>query len=197
MQSYSELFQLDLLIHEYAYALEVIQPSNASGKIAIRYLKRQWGGSSGRHPQIIQWYKSSRSARFLYVRLKTNEALRRVKGYAIFAPVKEDVKTILREAIALIEHREALLTALNNLKRQIASMFVRNVDYMAEKKAQIDEWLPALVRKREELLEEWREAVAAADSALPPDAVPNPRKKPRVDITGRTRGVVHRTHRQG
>ncbi len=100
---YTDLLKLDLVIEKYAYALELIQPS-ATGKMAIRFLKRPWGGAEGRHPQVVQWYKS-RNGRFLYNRLKTNEVLRKVKGYPVFAPVKEDVKTILREAIAMIEHR--------------------------------------------------------------------------------------------
>jgi hypothetical protein len=190
---YTDLLKLDLVIEKYAYALELIQPS-ATGKMAIRFLKRPWGGAEGRHPQVVQWYKS-RNGRFLYNRLKTNEVLRKVKGYPVFAPVKEDVKTILREAIAMIEHREALLGAVNNFKRQLGSMFKRNETYAKEKEEQIAEWLPALRDRREELLVQWRESVEAAQEGLPVDAVANPRKKPRVDLTGQTRGRVHETRR--
>ena len=192
---YSELLRLDEVIERYAYALEIIQPS-APGKMAIRFLTRPWGGVDGRHPQVVQWYRS-RNGRWLYNRLKTNEVLRKVKGYPVFAPVKDDVKTILREAIAMIDHREALLGAINNFKRQLGSMFARNNTYMAEKLDQIQEWLPALRDRREELLVLWRESVEAAEEGLPEDAVANPRKKPRVDLTGRTRGVVHETRRRG
>lgn len=188
---YAAIYKLDLLIEKYAYALEVIQPS-VTGKIAIRFLKRPWGGVNGRHPQIVQWYKST-NGRFLYNRLKNNEALRHVKGYSVFAPVKEDVKTILREAISMICRREALLAAINNFKRQLGSMFSRNEVYMQTQLEQITEWLPALRNRREELLVQWRDGVLSAEMGLPEDAVANPLKKPRVDAIGQTRGHIHET----
>ena len=191
--AYIDIYKLDRVIERYAYGLEIIQPS-APGKMAIRFLKRRWGGSPGRHPQIVQWYKS-RNGRYLYTRLETNEVLRKVKGYPVFAPVKDDVKLLLREAIDLIEHREALLAAVNNFKRQLGSMFARNVAYAQHKREQIDDWLPALRTRREELLEQWHEGVAAADAGLPEDAVANPRQKPVIDMTGRTRGHLHKTKR--
>lgn len=190
---YTELLRLDEVIERYAYALEIIQPS-APGKMAIRFLKRPWGGVDGRHPQVVQWYRS-RNGRWLYTRLKTNEVLRKVKGYPVFAPVKDDVKTILREAIAMIDHRDALLGAINNFKRQLGSMFARNASYMREKQDQIQEWLPALRDRRQELLAHWTASIQAAQEGLPEDAVANPRKKPRVDLAGGTRGVIHETRR--
>lgn len=188
---YCELFNLDKCIEKYAYALELIQP-NAPGKIAIRFLKRPWGGLPGRHPQLIQWY-TSRNNRWLYTRLRSNETLRKVKGYPVFAPVKEDVKTLLREAISMIQHREALLSAVNNFKRQLASMFTKNVSYMEDKENQINLWLPALLDKREILLAQRQQAVEAAQRDLPEDAVANPGTRPRVDHTSRTRGRIHQT----
>ena len=193
VNSYNAILKLDHIIEQYAYALEIIQPS-VTGKIAVRFLKRPWGGTEGRHPQIIQWYKT-RNDRFLYHRYKTNEVLNKVKKYPVFAPVEEDVKTILREVISQIEHREALLAAINNFKRQMASMFTRNESYMEEKQAQITEWLPKLNEKREQLILEWKESVAAAEQALPTDAVPHPSTRPRSDMTGRTRGEIHSTHK--
>ena len=191
---YSDILKLDYIIEQYAYALEVIQPS-APGKIAIRYLKRRWGGVSGRHPQVLQWYKS-RNGRFLYNRFKTNEILVKVKTYPVFAPVEQDVKLILREAIASITHREALLTAINNSKRQLASMFARSEKHRDEKLAQIQEWIPKLVERREHLIKDWHEAVEAADESMPADAVAHPSTRPRVDLTGKTRGEVHSTTRR-
>jgi hypothetical protein len=188
---YFEIFKLDELIEMYAYALEIIQPS-APGKIAVRFLKRPWGGAEGRHPQIIQWYHSSND-RWLYNRLKLNEVMRKVKGYPVFAPVKDDVKTLLVEAIGMIKHREALLGAINNFKRQMSSMFARNQTYMDDKHKQIKEWLPVLRDRREELVKLWRESINAADEGLPNHAVANLRKKPRVDLMGRTRSVGKRT----
>lgn len=191
--AYKDIYKLDLVIERYAYGLEIIQPS-APGKIAIRFLKRRWGGADGRHPQVVQWYRS-RNGRYLYTRLETNEVLRKVKGYPVFAPVKDDVKVLLREALDLIDHREALLTAVNNFKRQLGSMFARNEGYMAHKREQIDEWLPALRDRRAELMDQWQENVAIADEGLPADAVANPRQKPVIDMTGRTRGHLHKTKR--
>ena len=191
---YNSIMQLDLIIEQYAYALEIIQPS-VTGKIAVRFLKRPWGGAEGRHPQIIQWYKT-RNDRFLYHRYKTTEVLNKVKTYPIFAPVEQDVKTLLREVIAMIEHREALLGSVNNFKRQLASMFKRNETHMQDKQTQITEWLPKLLDRREELIAEYKDAIQAAEDSLPPDAVSHASSRPRIDLTGRTRGDITPTNRR-
>ena len=186
--TYSDIYNLDLVIERYAYALEIIQPS-VTGKIAVRFLKRRWGGKEGRHPQIIQWYKSTND-RYLYNRLDTNEVLKKVKKYPVFAPVEQDVKTLLREVIDLMNHREAQLAAINNFKRQLASMCSRSFKYTAERKEQILEWLPQLNARREVLLKSWAEAVKSAHYELPDEAVPNPVSRPRTDLTGRTRSKI-------
>ncbi len=176
--SFRQLYALDLVIEEYAYALEIIQPSVA-GKIAIRFLKRRSGGVEGRHPQFIQWYKS-RSGRMLYTRLRSGEVVRRVKGYSLFAQVRGDVAELLVEAIAVVGHREVLVHAITNFRRQMASMAARDAVYIEGKAARIREWLPVLREKREKVLREWEAQVAAADAGLPRDAVVAQAKRPRV-----------------
>jgi len=191
---YMALFELDALIERYAYGLELIQPP-APGKMAIRFLKRPWGGVEGRHPQVVQWYRS-RNGRWLYTRLKLGEVLRKVKGYPVFAPVKDDVKTLLAEALALIRHREAVLAAATNFRRQMGSIHARNVGFAEDKGRQIKDWLPLLLERREALVERGKVGAAAADVGLPEDAVANPRKRPRVDAAGRTRGSVHEVRKR-
>lgn len=193
---YMSLYRLDKTIQWFAYALEMVQP-HAPGKIAIRFLKRPWGGTTGhRHPQLVQWYRTT-NRRWLYNRLKTNEALRKVKGYAVFAPVKVEIKIVLEEAIATINRREALYESINNFKRQLSSMLVRNDKYIDEQRALVKGWLGKLRVHRANLLERRLEAIMAAHAGLPEDAVADLRKVPRVDLAGRTRGHIHLTRRGG
>lgn len=191
---YMSLYKLDRTIEWFAYALQMVQP-HAPGKITIRFLKRPWGGTTGhRHPQLVQWYRTS-NGRWLYNRLKTNEALRKVKGYAVFAPVKEEIKIVLEEAISTINRREALFDAINNFKRQLSSMLVRNEKYVEEQRAIAKDWLGKLRLHRANVLERRLQAIMAASQGLPPDAVADMRKVPRVDLAGRTRGHIHLTRR--
>lgn len=192
---YWAVYNVDSIIHQYAYALEIIQPG-ASGKIAIRFLKRKRAGSEGRHPQIVQWYKSSRSARFLYIRLKPQEAIKKIKGYPIFAPVKEDVKILLREAIALMAHREKILDAVDNLRRQCAVITTKSGKTQRSKMEQVQEFIPLLAERREELIAEWKTMMEMADQVVPrgDDAVER-KDKPRMSVIDRTRGTKHETHR--
>ncbi len=191
---YGQIYGVDSIIFQYAYALEIIQPG-ATGKVAIRFLKRKRAGSEGRHPQIVQWYKSGRSGRFLYIRLKPNETLRKVKSYPIFAAVTEDVKILLREAIELMAHREKLLGTADNLRRQCTVMALKSAKTQRVKLGQVQEWLPLLAERREELKDEWREAVRMADEVLPRDSTVEDRTKPRIAVLDRTRGTKHETHK--
>lgn len=191
---YMSMYRLDRTIEWVAYALELVQP-HAPGKIAIRFLKRPWGNTTGhRHPQIVQWYRST-NGRWLYNRLKTNEALRKVKGYPAFSPVKEEIKTILAEGIEMINRREGLYDLINNFKRQMSSSYVRNEAYVDEERALVKGWLEKLRVHRANVLERRLHSIFAASHGLPPDAVADLKKVPRVDIAGRTRGHVHATRR--
>ena len=176
--TFRQLYAMDLVIEEYAYALEIIQPSVA-GKIAIRFLKRKRGGVEGRHPQFIQWFKSP-SGRMLYERLAPSEVLRRVKSYSLFAQVRADVLELLREAIGVVAHREVVIRTLTNFRRQLVSMAALDALYIVEKGEQIRQWLPVLRDKRARVLSEWSARVAAADEGLPRDAVAAREKRPRV-----------------
>jgi|APCry1669189034_1035192.scaffolds.fasta_scaffold55345_2 hypothetical protein len=192
---YESVHQSDLAIEYYAYALEIIQPTDAPGKISVRYLKRAWGGVPGRHPHFVQWYRS-RNGRWLYHRLKATEVIRKVPRYAVFEPIKHDVKLLLRETIGLIERREAAVAMLSKMRTQARSIGVSTGRLNAGKKDQILDWLPLLKEKRERLIAESRRAVALADAALPADAAPSSESAPRVSRTGSVRGRLNQTVRR-
>ena len=193
---YASVHELDLVLEHYAYALEIIQPTESPGKIAVRFLRRRagWKGPA-LHPQIVQWYRS-RNNRWLYHRLEPSEVLRKVPSYTVFLPVREDVKTLLKEVIRLMKHREANLVTLNNFSRQAASLAAGNTTFNADKKDQILTWLPLLKEKREHLIEQSRKAVAQADAALPVDAALSYASAPRVSRTGSVRGRLNQPARR-
>ena len=193
---YASVHELDGVLEHYAYALEIIQPTDSPGKIAVRFLRRRagWKGPA-MHPQIVQWYRS-RNNRWLYHRLEPNEVLRKVPSYTVFQPVREDIKTLLREVIRLMKHREANLATLHNFSRQAASLAAGNTVFNADKKDQILDWLPLLKEKRERLIAESRQAVALADAALPTDVVPSSASAPRVSRTGSVRGRLNQSGRR-
>ena len=194
--AYSSIYEMDKVLEHYAYALEIIQPTESPGKIGLRFLRRRYGGAGpARHPQIVQWYRS-RNNRWLYHRLELSEVLRKVPSYTVFQPVREDVKTLLREVIRLMKHREANLATLHNFSRQAASLAAGNAVFNTDKKDQILDWLPLLKEKRERLIAESRQAVALADAALPTDVVPSSASAPRVSRTGSVRGRLNQTARR-
>jgi hypothetical protein len=192
---YESVHQSDLAIEYYAYALEIIQPTDSPGKISVRYLKRAWGGVPGRHPQFVQWYRS-RNGRWLYHRLKATEVIRKVPRYAVFEPIKHDLKLLLRETIGLIERREAAVAMLNKIRKQVRSIGLSTGRLNTDKKDQILDWLPLLKEKRERLIAESRQAVALADAALPTDVVPSSASAPRVSRTGSVRGRLNQPVRR-
>jgi len=194
--AYSSIYEMDQVLEHYSYALEIIQPTDSPGKIGLRFLRRRYGGAGpARHPHIVQWYRS-RNNRWLYHRLELNEVLRKVPSYTVFQPVREDIKTLLREVIRLMKHREANLATLHNFSRQAASLAAGNTVFNAGKKDQILDWLPLLKEKRERLIAESRRAVALADAALPADAAPSSESAPRVSRTGSVRGRLNQPVRR-
>ena len=193
--AYESVYQLDLVIERYAYAIEIIQPTDSPGKISVRYLKRTWGGVPGRHPQFVQWYRS-RNDRWLYHRLKCNEVLRHVPRYRVFDPIKHDLKLLLRETITLIEGREAGVATLRKMARQTRSIQGSAGRVNAEKKDQILDWLPLLKEKRELLIAQSRQAVAQANAVLPGDAAPTSSSSPRVSRSGSVRGRLNQSVRR-
>ena len=192
VSAYNQVYAVDSIIYKYAYALEVIQPS-ATGKIAIRFLKRKRVGS-GRHPQLIQWYKS-RGGRMLYTRLAPQEVIRKVKGYPLFAPVKDDVKILLKEARVIMEHREKVLDAIDNLRRQCAVMDAKSVKFLRVKAEEIQGLIPVLAERRAELMAEWKAGIEEAEAVVPRIGVGADKGDKRVSIIDRTRGTKHETHR--
>ena len=194
--AYASIYELDLVIEHYAYALEIIQPSESPGKVSVRFLRRRYGGAGpALHPHIVQWYRS-RNNRWLYHRLKPSEVLRKVPSYAVFQPIREDVKTLMKEVFRLIDRREASLVVINNLKRQAASLSVGTTTFSADKKDQILDWLPLLREKRERLIAQSRQAVAQANEALPGDAAPTSSSTPRVSRSGSVRGRLNQSARR-
>jgi hypothetical protein len=192
---YESVLESDLAIEHYAYALEIIQPTNSPGKIAVRYLKRAWGGVPGRHPHFVQWYRS-RNDRWLYHRLKREEVIRKVPRYAVFEPVRADLKLLLRETIALVERREAAVAMLGAMRKQVRALGQSTARLNTDKKEQILTWLPLLKEKRERLIAESRQSVALADAALPTDAAPSSASAPRVSRTGSVRGRLNQPARR-
>jgi hypothetical protein len=114
----------------------------------------------------------------------------------VFQPVREDIKTLLREVIRLVKHREENLATLHNFSCQAASLAAGNTVYNAGKKEQILTWLPLLKEKRERLIAESRRSVALADAALPTDAAPSSASAPRVSRTGSVRGRLNQPVRR-
>lgn len=189
------IFWLDQVIERYQFALEMIQPS-AQGKVTIRFLRRRDGRVVGRHPTYVQWFKTAKGE-YRYRYLDIDTIGQKVKSYSLFRAVRQDVKELLNESRKLIRMREKQLALLFNLRRQVNSQESMITRYVGEKSNEIEEWLKELLKKRESLIEEWNDAIQAADEMLPEDLIADPKKAPRVAAGTGARGFKHPTHKTG
>ncbi len=180
------VMDIDALVFKFAQALEAVQPPT-QGKIAIRFLKRQWGESDSRHPQFVQWYKSS-SGRWLYTRLKPAEVLRKLKSYGVFGDTRDDARELLIQARSLVELRENLMKSLGVMKRSMA-MHASKAKTAAEPyKDLIEQWIPFLEDRRVEIIMNRRDAKEYAADVLANSAKVDNTSRPGIHPTGRTRG---------
>lgn len=186
------VMDIDATIFRYAQALEAVQPPT-QGKIAIRFLKRQWGDSDSRHPQFVQWHKSA-GGRWLYTRLKPGEVLRKLKNYGVFGITRDDAREILIQARTLVELRDSLVRSLGISKRSMAMHASKAQTAAAPYKELIEQWIPALEDRRVEIIMNNRDAKEYAAERLPTGAKVENSTRPGIHPTGRTRGYRSVTH---
>ena len=193
---FAKIMEIDDVVFRYAQALEAAQPP-APGKIAIRFLRRQWGGTDSRHPTFVQWFKSS-SGRWLYERLKPNEVLRKRKGYSAFQATEDVARELLVEARQLIELREALWKLVGNTRRTMAMHTSKASTAAAPFGPRIETLLPEIESRREEIILGVRAAKQFAVDALHEEIQADSSTIPRIHPQGRTRGTrtVTRPRRQ-
>ena len=184
---YLQIKAIDDVVFRYAQALEAAQPP-APGKIAIRYLRRQWGGTDSRHPTFVQWFKSP-GGRWLYDRLKPNEVLRRRKGYSAFQATDDSTKELLVDARQLIELREALWKLVGNTRRTMAMHTTKASEAAAPFSMRIETLLPAIEKRREEIILNVRAAKQFAVDELHEEIQADSTTMPRIHPKGRTRGT--------
>lgn len=180
------VMDIDATIFRYAQALEAVQPPT-QGKIAIRFLKRQWGDSDSRHPQFVQWHKST-TGRWLYTRLKPGEVLRKLKNYGVFAITRDDAREILIQARTLVELRDSLMKSLGITKRSMAMHASKAQTAAAPYKDLIEQLIPKLEDRRVEIIMNNRDAKEYAAEVLPSSAKVESGTRPGIHPTGRTRG---------
>lgn len=180
------VMDIDATVFRYAQALEAVQPPT-EGKIAIRFLKRQWGDSDSRHPQFVQWHKSA-TGRWLYTRLKPGEVLRKLKSYGVFMATRDDARELLIQARTLVELRDSIMKSLGVTKRSMAMHASKAQAAAAPYKDLIEQWIPKLEDRRVEIIMNNRDAKEYAAEALPSGAKVDTATRPGIHPTGRTRG---------
>lgn len=183
---YTTVMQIDRLIYQYAKSLEEVQPP-VTGKISIRFLRRQSGQTDSRHPHFIQWFRGA-SSKWLYNRLKPSEILRKLPSYDVFALTREDARELLIQTRSLVELRESLFKDIGRTRRALAMHSAKALKAATPYYAILEEVAPKIKARRQEIIIESRESKAYALEQLPQDGVVNDDTIPRYHPTGRTRG---------
>ena len=179
---YQTLYELDLLIEKYAYALEILQPS-IDGKIAVRYLQHRGITSDSRHPTFIQW-KQTKNGKLLYERIQSNEVILRIPRSTVFNLIRDIMKDLLQTQRGLIEKRQGTLDLIANFRRTVGIQTALHNKNIQSHNAVIDEKLKSILRERNANLDEYVQTLREVEEIIDKNAHIEPEKRPRADLYG-------------
>ena len=179
---YQTLYELDLLIEKYAYALEILQPS-IDGKIAVRYLQHRGIASDSRHPTFIQW-KQTKNGKLLYERIQANEIIHRIPRSTVFNLIRDSLKELLQTQRGLIEKRQATLDLIANFRRTVGIQTALHSKSIESHNSEIDAKLKAILRERNANLDEYVQTLREVEEIIDKNAHIEPEKRPRADLYG-------------
>lgn len=184
---YQQVISLDAIIYEYGRALELVQPP-APGKISIRFLRRQWGAGDSRHPHFVQWFMSGSTKRWLYIRIKPAEVLRKLKSYSAFQTTREQAHQLLKETRDLVELREKLVKDLGESRRTLAMHSAKVAKAVEPYREQINTRIAELQLQRHEIIEGVREIKQLAADNTPDGVILNTATMPKTHRRAGTQG---------
>lgn len=179
---YQDIYELDLNIQQFAYALEILQPS-IEGKISIRFLQNRGSDSDSRHPTFIVWRKS-KGGRFLYDRVKPDKILMQIPRSAVFSKVRTTLKALLEDVRIMLGRRESALQAITTFRKQVGMQTVLNKQANSDFDIKIRKLLPQVKAERDENLQNYVDVLEDAGKALEFADYISPSERPQVNPYG-------------
>lgn len=179
---HQDIHELDLTIQQYAYALEILQPS-IEGKISIRFLQNRGSDSDSRHPTFIVWRKA-KSGRFLYERIKPDKILMQIPRSAVFSLIRESLKSLLSDIRVMLSRRENALQAITSFRKQVGMQATLNKQANLDFDSKIRELLPIIKSERDKNLQNYVEVLDEAGDRLDEAEYISPSERPQVNPYG-------------
>lgn len=179
---YQDIYELDQNLQQYAYALEILQPS-IEGKISIRFLQNRGSDSDSRHPTFIVWRKS-KGGRFLYERIKPDKILMQIPRSAVFSKIRDTLKVLLEDIRVMLGRRESALQAITTFRKQVGMQTVLNKQANTDFDIKIRNLLPQVKAERDENLQSYVAVLEMADQMLESADYISPSERPQVNPYG-------------
>lgn len=179
---YQDIYELDLNIQQFAYALEILQPS-IEGKISIRFLQNRGSDSDSRHPTFIVWRKS-KGGRYLYERVKPDKILMQIPRSAVFSKIRNTLKALLEDIRVMLGRRESALQAITTFRKQVGMQTVLNKQANSDFDIKIRKLLPQVKAERDENLQNYVDVLEDAANALEHADYISPSERPQVNPYG-------------